>query len=49
MYFASFGANNTYGHPSYEVIANIEVENYFIGVTEDRNSALVDTVIHNYV
>lgn len=52
MYFASFGANNTYGHPSYEVIAKIEEENYFIGVTEDRNSALVDTigeVIHNYV
>lgn len=49
MYFASFGANNTYGHPSYEVIANIEVKNHFIGVTEDRNSALVDTVIHIYV
>ena len=48
MYFASFGANNTYGHPSYEVIANIEEKNYFIGVTEDRNSALVDTIFRGY-
>lgn len=48
MYFASFGANNTYGHPSYEVIANIEVKNHFIGVTEDRNSALVDTIFGGY-
>ena len=46
LYFASFGMQNPYGHPSYKVVADIEELNHFVGVTEDRNSALVETIIH---
>ena len=42
--FASFGKQNMYGHPSYRIVADIEMHNYFIGVTEDRNSAFVETI-----
>ena len=44
LYFASFGMQNPYGHPSYKVVADIEELNHFVGVTEDRNSALVETI-----
>ena len=43
--FASFGMQNKYGHPSYKVVAEVEMHNHFVGVTEDRNSALVETII----
>ena len=43
-YFASFGVTNPYGHPSYKVVADIEMHSHFIGVTEDRDSALVETI-----
>lgn len=46
LYFASFGMQNQYGHPSYKVVADIEEYNHFVGVTEDRNSALVETIYH---
>lgn len=46
VYFASFGKQNMYGHPSYKVVEDIEMHNHFIGVTEDRNSALVETIYH---
>lgn len=45
LYFASFGNQNRYGHPSYRVVEDIEIHNHFVGVTEDRNSALVETII----
>lgn len=45
LYFASFGKQNRYGHPSYRVVEDIEMHNHFVGVTEDRNSALVETII----
>ena len=44
LYFASFGKQNSYGHPSYRVVEDIEMHNHFVGVTEDRNSALVETI-----
>ena len=44
LYFASFGKQNPYGHPSYRVVEDIEMHNHFVGVTEDRNSALVETI-----
>jgi hypothetical protein len=44
LYFASFGKYNSYGHPSYRVVEDIEYYNPFIGVTEDRNSALVEII-----
>ena len=43
--FASFDMQNKYGHPSYKVVAEVEMHNHFVGVTEDRNSALVETII----
>jgi hypothetical protein len=46
LYFASFGKQNRYGHPSYKVVEDIELLNHFIGVTEDRNRALVETIYH---
>ncbi len=46
LYFASFGKQNRYGHPSYRVVEDIEIHNHFVGVTEDRNSALVETIYH---
>ena len=45
LYFASFSKQNQYGHPSYRVVEDIEMHNHFVGVTEDRNSALVETII----
>lgn len=44
LYFASFSKQNPYGHPSYRVVEDIEMHNHFVGVTEDRNSALVETI-----
>lgn len=44
LYFASFGKQNKYRHPSYTVVEEIEIDNHFIGVTENRNSALVETI-----
>ena len=44
LYFTSFGKQNPYGHPSYRVVEDIEMHNHFVGVTEHRNSALVETI-----
>lgn len=46
MFFASFGKNNNYGHPSFMVIEFIIHNNALIfGVTEDRTSCIQEYVI----
>lgn len=44
-YFASFGMLNSYKHPSLRLLEDIKLShNRFIGVTEDRNSSLVQVI-----
>lgn len=42
--FASFKKQNHYGHPSYKVVEDIMQSNDFIGVSEDRDSVLIDII-----
>lgn len=45
LFFASFGTDNTYGHPSYDVIKQIiSSDNVFCGVNESRASGLVEYI-----
>lgn len=48
LFFASYGNNNTYGHPSYDVIEQIiSSDNIFYGVNENRGSGLVEYIEFN--
>ena len=44
LYFASFKTQNHYGHPSYKVVEDIMQSNDFVGVSEDRDSVLIDII-----